>query len=166
MQLPKRFRRGDRGGARSAGVGGLGQSGRLPGVPAGAALSLEVDEEDLARAIGHFEQSVRLDPSYAAAYAGLSHAWWWRGIWGATTFKQVESPSRAAAVKALELDRRSPGSACVDGAPQVRSRVGLERRQSRTFTRALAIDPNNVDAHFFSAMLCMALGCFRRSIAQ
>ena len=67
-----------------------------------------LNEEDLARAIEHFEQSVRLDPSYAAAYAGLSHAWWWRGIWGATTFKQVESPSRAAAVKALELDPGLP----------------------------------------------------------
>ena len=61
-------------------------------------------EEDLARAIGHFEQSVRLDPSYAAAYAGLSHAWWWRGIWGDVGFKQVRAPSRAAAAKALELD--------------------------------------------------------------
>jgi tetratricopeptide (TPR) repeat protein len=34
----------------------------------------------------------------------------------------------------------------------------------QAFRRALAIDPNNVDAHFFSAMLCMALGCFPEAI--
>ena len=120
-------------------------------------------EEDLARAIGHFEQSVQLDPSHAPAYAGLSHAWWWRGIWGDVLFKQVESPSRAAATKALELDPGLPEAHVSMG----RINFGHEwdwigARQA--FTRALAIDPNNVDAHFFSAMLCMALGCFSEAI--
>jgi hypothetical protein len=63
-------------------------------------------EEDLARAVEHFERATRLDAAYAAAYAGLSHAWWWRGVWGATTFREIESPSRAAARKALGLDSR------------------------------------------------------------
>jgi TolB-like protein/DNA-binding winged helix-turn-helix (wHTH) protein/Tfp pilus assembly protein PilF len=122
-----------------------------------------LNEEDLARAIGHFEQSVRLDPGSAAAYAGLSHAWWWRGIWGATTFKQVESPSRAAAVKALELDPGLPEAHVSMG----RLKFGHEWDWSgarQAFARALVIDPNNVDAHFFSAMLCMALGCFSEAI--
>jgi TolB-like protein/DNA-binding winged helix-turn-helix (wHTH) protein len=120
-------------------------------------------EEDLARAILHFEESVRVDPGYAASYAGLSHAWWWRGIWGATTFKQVESPSRAAAVKALELDPDLPEAHVSMG----RLNFGHDWDWSgarQAFTRALAIDPNNVDAHFFSAMLCMALGCFPEAI--
>ena len=122
-----------------------------------------LNEEDLARAIGHFEQSLRLDPNSAAVYAGLSHAWWWRGIWGATTFKQVESPSRAAAVKALELDPGLPEAHVSMG----RLKFGHEWDWSgaeRAFSRALAIDPNNVDAHFFSAMLCMAIGCFPDAI--
>ena len=120
-------------------------------------------EEDLARAIGHFEESVRLDSSHAASYAGLSHAWWWRGIWGATTFEQVEASSRAAAMKALELD---------PGLPEAHVSIGRLKfghawdwtGAKREFARALAIDPNNVDAHFFSAMLCMALGCFPEAI--
>jgi TolB-like protein/DNA-binding winged helix-turn-helix (wHTH) protein len=122
-----------------------------------------LNEEDLARAIAHFEQSVRLDPTSAAAYAGLSHAWWWRGIWGATMFKQVESPSRAAAVKALELDPGLPEAHVSMG----RLKFGHEWDWSgaaQAFSRALTIDPNNVDAHFFSAMLCMAIGCFPDAI--
>jgi len=120
-------------------------------------------EEDLARAIGHFEHSARLDSGNAATYAALSHAWWWRGIWGATTFRQVESPSRAAAARALELDPALPEAYVSRG----RIKFGHERDWAgadQDFTRALEIDPNNVDAHFFSAMLCMALGCFAESI--
>ena len=63
-----------------------------------------LNEEDLGRAIDHFERAVRLDAGYAAAHAGLSHAWWWRGVWGAKTPKQVKASSRAAALRALELD--------------------------------------------------------------
>ena len=44
-----------------------------------------LNEEDLTRAISHFDEAIRLDPAYAAAHAGLSHAWWWRGVWGAKT---------------------------------------------------------------------------------
>ena len=65
----------------------------------------KLTEEHLARAVDHFERGTRRS-GYAAAYAGLSHAWWWRGIWGAKTLKEVESPARAAARKALELDPR------------------------------------------------------------
>ena len=122
-----------------------------------------LNEEDLARAIGHFEQSVRLDPDFAAAYAGLSHAWWWRGIWGATTFKQVEAPSRAAAAKALALEAGLPEAHVSMG----RIKFGHEWDWSgarQEFARALAIDSSNVDAHLFSAMLCMALGCFPEAI--
>ena len=36
----------------------------------------------------------------------------------------------------------------------------------KDFRRALEIDPNNLDAHFFSAMLFMALGRFAESIAH
>jgi hypothetical protein len=95
-----------------------------------------LDEENLARAIGHFEQSARLNPRYAPAYAGLSHAWWWRGIWGAVPFKQVESPSRTAALKAVELDPGLPRSVAVGGPHQVWPRVGLDRREAGVHTRS------------------------------
>jgi TolB-like protein/DNA-binding winged helix-turn-helix (wHTH) protein/Flp pilus assembly protein TadD len=124
-----------------------------------------LNEDDLARAIAHFERATQLDPLYAPAYAGLSHAWWWRGIWGTPTLKQVKASARAAAAKALELD------------PSVaEAHVSLGRLKftydwdwsgaERDFGRALAIDPNNVDAHFFHGMLFMALGRFEESIAH
>ena len=122
-------------------------------------------EEDLSRSIDHFERSVGLDPTNPATYAGLSHAWWWRGIWGATTEREVEGPARAAAAKALELGPGLSEAHVSSG----RIKFGYDRDWSgagRDFKRALEIDPNNADAHFFSAMLCMALGCFTESIAH
>ena len=125
----------------------------------------KLTEEDLSRAIEHFEQATRFDAGYAAAYAGLSHAWWWRGVWGAKRFKETESPSRAAAQKALALDPRLAEAHVSMG----RLRFGHDwdwTGAENDFRRALDIDPNNLDAHFFSAMLFMALGRFSESIAH
>ena len=122
-------------------------------------------DDDLARAIEHFERATRLDPGYAAAYAGLSHSWWWRGVVGTKSLKDVEAPSRAAAELALTLDPRLPEAIVSVG----RIKYGYDwdwAGAGEDFRRALAIDPNNLDAHFFSAMLGMALGRFADSVAH
>ncbi len=125
----------------------------------------KLTEEDLARAVDHFERAIRLDARYAAAYAGLSHAWWWRGVWGAKTFKEIESPSRAAAGQALALNPRLAEAHVSMGRVKFGHDWDWTGAES-DFRRALDIDPNNLDAHFFSAMLFMALGRFAESIAH
>ena len=125
----------------------------------------KLTEGDLTRAIDYFERATRLDPGYAAAHAGLSHAWWWRGVWGAKTIKEVESPSRAAARRALELDPRLAEAHVSMG----RLKFGYDwdwTGAEKDFRHALEIDPNNLDAHFFHGMLYMALGRFSESIAH
>ena len=124
----------------------------------------KLTEEHLARAVDHFERATRLDPGYAAAHAGLSHAWWWRAIWGTKTFREVQIPSNAAARKALELDPRLAEAHVSMGRLKYYdwNWAGAEK----DFARALEIDPNNLDAHFFSAMLFMALGRFSESVAH
>ena len=122
-------------------------------------------EEDLTRAIEHFDRAIGLDASYAAAHAGLSHAWWWRGVWGAKTPKQVMGPSRDAALRALELDPQLAEAHVSTG----RIKFSYDWDWSgaeKDFGRALEIDPNNLDGHFFQAMLYMALGRFSESLAH
>ena len=124
-----------------------------------------LNEEDLTRAVSHFDEAIRLDPAYAAAHAGLSHAWWWRGVWGGKTLRQVEPPSRAAARTALQLDDELAEAHVSMG----RIAFGYDWDWSAArnhFRRALDIDPNNRDAHFFHGMLSMALGRFDEAITH
>ena len=121
--------------------------------------------EDLTRAIEHFERATALDAGYAAAHAGLSHAWWWRGVWGDMTPKQVEPPSRAEALRALALDPQLAEAHVSTGRIKFSydwDWTGAEK----DFARALAIDPNNLDAHFFHGMLYMALGRFPEALVH
>jgi TolB-like protein/Tfp pilus assembly protein PilF len=124
----------------------------------------KLTEEHLARAVDHFERATRLDPGYASAHAGLSHAWWWRGVWGAKTLKEVEIPSRAAARKALELDPRLAEAHVSMG--RIKYVDWDWTGAEKDFGRALEIDPNNLDAHFFIGYLFSALGRFPESIAH
>ncbi len=114
-------------------------------------------EEDRQRAIGHFQRAIEIDPNYAPAYAALSHAWWTRGVLGPLTLKEVESPARRAAQKALELDDRL--------AEAYASQAYLQgifdwdwTGAELTIKRALDLDPNSLDVHYVYAMLLMALG--------
>jgi len=123
------------------------------------------NEEDLKRAIDYFERATQIDPKYAAAYAGLSHAWWARGMFGRIGLKEAEPRSRAAARKALELDDRLAEAYVVQ--------ADVKRLYDWDWTgaedsvkRALELDPNNLDAHHTYAILLHALGRFPEAIAQ
>src|SRR5215472_3042658 len=105
----------------------------------------KLNEQDLRQSINYFEQAVKLQPDFAAAYSGMSIAWYERGVWGAKGFREVEGPSRTAALKALELDPN------LSEAHSALSEVffGYDWNWSAAETehhRALDLDPNNLDA--------------------
>jgi TolB-like protein/DNA-binding winged helix-turn-helix (wHTH) protein/Tfp pilus assembly protein PilF len=124
----------------------------------------KLTEEHLAWAVDHFERATHLDPGYAPAHAGLSHAWWWRGIWGAKTLREVRIPSRAAARKALDLDPRLAEAHTSMG--RIKYLDWDWAGAEKDFGRALELDPNNLDAQFFYGDLFSALGRFPESIAH
>jgi len=59
------------------------------------------NEADLRQAIEYFERAIRLQPDYAAAYAGLSLT---ARLFKTRGFTQEEGAARTAALKAIELD--------------------------------------------------------------
>jgi TolB-like protein/DNA-binding winged helix-turn-helix (wHTH) protein/Tfp pilus assembly protein PilF len=123
------------------------------------------DEENLKRAIAHFERATQIDPRHAAAYAGLSHAWWARAVYGAISLKVAESPSRAAARKALELDV-ALAEAYVVQADLKRLYDWDWTGSENSVRRALALDPNDVHAHYTYGLLLCQLGRFPEAIAH
>ena len=125
----------------------------------------KLNEEDLTRAVHHFQRATEIDPNYAAAYAGLSGAWMQRGIWGAKSFNDVQSASRAAAQRAMDLDDRLAEAYVARGHVKYVydwDWTGAEK----DFRHALELDPNNLDAHSHYAFLLQALGRFPESISH
>jgi TolB-like protein/DNA-binding winged helix-turn-helix (wHTH) protein len=104
------------------------------------------DKEGATKCLQYFQEAIAKDPSYAAAYAGLS-----RCIDLGTFFNAMSEPEaapkiKAAAMKAVELD---------DGLGEGHSELGdyyLERAwdfsaAAHEYKRAIELDPNSSVAH-------------------
>jgi TolB-like protein/Flp pilus assembly protein TadD len=59
---------------------------------------------DLAKSTEHFTQAINLDPDYAQAYANLSQAQFYLGLFGMGPAGELFPKAKASALRALELD--------------------------------------------------------------
>lgn len=111
-----------------------------------AALELTTPE-GAREAVRQFEDAVRLDPSYARAYALLSHAYWFLGVGvGGMTQAESESRARAAADAALRYDARLPRA----HAARAQTHFYFDwdwKAAEQWFRSALALDPSDADAN-------------------
>jgi TolB-like protein/tetratricopeptide (TPR) repeat protein len=114
-------------------------------------------EEDRVRAIAHFNRAISLDPKYAAPYAALAHAWWMRGVFGPLSLKEVAGPARDAAQAALARDDRNAEAHAALAYVQGMFDWDWDGAQA-TIQRAVALEPNSVDARYVHALLLMATG--------
>lgn len=122
------------------------------------------DEQGWKQAIEYFERAIRIAPEYGAAYAGLSNAWFYRGTYGAK-FREVEAPSRAAALKSIELDEEL-AEAHISLAI-VKSNYDWDWTGAELeFRRALELDPGSVLAHISYGHLLMYLGRHDEAIRE
>jgi len=115
------------------------------------------NEQGWKQAIEYFERAIQIEPNYAAAYSGLSDAWIFRGLTGTVDFKEVESITRAAALKAIALDETL-----------VEAHLSLARIKQqydwdwagaeREIGRALELEPGRLDVHTDYGYLLMHVG--------
>lgn len=125
----------------------------------------KLNEEELKLAIDYFERAIQIAPDPAIAYSGLAEAWMERGVWGAKSFKEVQEPARAAAIKAASLD---------DGIAEVHTMIGQIKylydwdwsASDKEFKSALELEPGSVAAHKYFAILLMALGHHTEAISE
>jgi tetratricopeptide (TPR) repeat protein len=77
-------------------------------VPQGRYFFNRPSDENLSKAIGLFEETVKLDPKYAPAFSGLSDAYLWAGYnEGVWTASEARPKAKSAAEKAIALDDQS-----------------------------------------------------------
>jgi len=121
--------------------------------------------DDHQRAIGHFERAIQIEPSYAAAHAGLSMAWQKWGAQRPAPLKEFEPQARAAAARALELDSQLSEAYSAQGFLQFSCDWDWKSGEN-SIKRALELNPNNLDAHYHYTVLLMALGRFPEALTE
>jgi TolB-like protein/Flp pilus assembly protein TadD len=120
---------------------------------------------DLHASIPFFEQAIAIDPGYALAYTGLSHAYGVLGLTGDTTIPDLVPKARAAEQKALELDDTlavAHNTRCMGLFWYDWDWEGAEK----ACLRAIEIDPNNSDFHGNYAMVLSNTGRHEEALAE
>lgn len=107
-----------------------------------------------ARAVTYFERTIRTDPSFAPAYAGLADAYMQMNVYGMAPPRELIEKARTAATQALSLDPNSAEAEAQIGA--VSAFYDWDWASSEQhFRRALSAQPNYVEAHWLFATSCL-----------
>lgn len=125
-------------------------------------------DEGLKKGLGYFQRAIDIDSHYGAAYAGLAESYAQLGG-GGTTFtvppKEAIPKAKAAALRALELD---------DTLAEAHTSLGLIAMSfewdwnsaEREFKRAIALNPNYVNARHWYSHYLISMGRFEESLAE
>jgi serine/threonine protein kinase/Flp pilus assembly protein TadD len=121
--------------------------------------------EELQKAIAEFQRAIQIDPNYAMAYVGLSDTYTLLPFNGDMDPRIVLPQSKAAALKAVELDPRSGRAHAALGV--VLSRYNWDRqRAEREFKLAIELLPNDSFAPALYAEMLSLQGRHDEAIAQ
>jgi DNA-binding winged helix-turn-helix (wHTH) protein/tetratricopeptide (TPR) repeat protein len=122
--------------------------------------------EGVEKSVEHFRRAIDLDPTYAAAYAGLADAYSVLGNYrfGSLPPDECLRRARAAALKAVEVDEElseAHASLALVKAYQERDAEGAERE----FRRAIELDPSYATAHHWYSDFLAARGRYEEALA-
>jgi TolB-like protein/class 3 adenylate cyclase/Flp pilus assembly protein TadD len=123
-----------------------------------------ITQEDLAKGIGFFRQAVGLEPAFALAWAGLSHAHMHGAGYSLTPMDQGFAEARAAAARALELEPDLPEGHVALGLVQMNYDWDWHAADA-SFRRALALAPGNTEVLRGAAVLAGIIGRHDEAVA-
>ncbi len=125
-------------------------------------LSAKMSEVPLA--VTAFQSAIQLDPTYAAAHAGLALACCAQAELRVVPHGEAYTEARAAALRALAMD-----DSCADAQVALGAVLFLSdwnwTGARRSLERALEIDPDHVEAHLMYGRLLEALGELEQGLA-
>ena len=114
-------------------------------------------EPELDASVRDFEAAVRLDPTYARAYAGLADAYLQLGRWASRDPRETMPRARHYALRALELSESLAEAHTSLGAIHLFYDWDIEAAR-REYLKAIAVNPGYVTAHWWYAFLLLASG--------
>lgn len=117
------------------------------------------------KAIENFEQSIKEDPNYAPAYAGLADAYELQGYLNIKPVHEVYPLAQAAVSRALAIDDQLGEAHLVQAKINLFYDWNLNQAESE-IGKALALAPNNPDAHGFYGVYLVVTGQLDPGLVQ
>jgi TolB-like protein/Tfp pilus assembly protein PilF len=121
--------------------------------------------EGLRKSIEYFQQTTRLDPNYALAFAGLADSYIYLAIRADMRPEDSRQKAKAAATRALEIDDKTAEAHASLGNVRYWFDWDLPGAESE-FKRAIELSPNNPMGHQFYAPCLIAMGRHEEAIAE
>ncbi|HSB76114.1 MAG TPA: protein kinase [Terriglobales bacterium] len=124
-----------------------------------------LDQFDLQKSIDYYNQTIKLDPNYAPAYAHMARAYFFLGFFSAIPPKQAWGKVKELALLATEKDDRLPeahGALALAKLHYDWDFAGAEQE----FRRALELNPSDADIRHDYAHYLMAMGRMVESAEQ
>ena len=116
-------------------------------------------------AIDEFQEAIRLDPSYALAYAGLADAYIWKASFTSDADAELYGKARAATDKALQLDPNLADGHSALGRIKHWHDWDWEAAE-KSFQRAIELNPHSVNARQFYSRLLTTLGRYDEALNE
>ena len=109
------------------------------------------------KGLSYYQQAVAKDPTFAAAYVGLAQAYFTLGDWHCSPYEDVFSKSKAAALRALELDPTLGPAHTWLGTLAFFHEWDWDKAETE-YRQAIQLSPNYAPAHILYAvfLVCMA----------
>ena len=127
--------------------------------------ALKSTPPEIRQGIAFYQQAIDADPTYALAYAGMAQAFAALPITSDVPPNEAFPQAKAAALRALEIDPNLTEARIILGTVEFWFDWDWANSEAE-FKKAIAINPNNSDAHRFYAVLLTATGRADESIAE
>jgi tetratricopeptide (TPR) repeat protein len=121
--------------------------------------------ETLNQAVDYFTQAVVRDPQYAEAYVGLADCYNLLREYSLMPPNEAYPRAQAAAKRAIALDDSLSGAHSALGFVDFYWSWDVAGAQ-REFVRALTLDPNSVNAHYWYGTYLLHLGRYSESLEE
>lgn len=129
----------------------------------GRYFAYRLGREDMEKAIGYFEQALKIDPNYAPAWTNLAWTHFLQGFNGLMPAEERFRMARKEVEKALQLDPNLAEAHAVLGNIRLSADWDWEGADV-AFKRALELEPGKADILARAAFLPCSLGRFHEAI--
>jgi tetratricopeptide (TPR) repeat protein len=121
--------------------------------------------ENVKKAIEHFHEAIKLEPTYVAAYASLAGCYIFLAVSGISNPNEAYPKALEYADKALALDKNNPDS--LQTIAMVNFMFNKDRNKAvKIFDKVLELNPKHADAHHFYSMLLCVVGDLKKALTE